>query len=184
MRKQFAKDLADHYVDFETAEPVRNKIQERKRGSEPAPISVKNKTKKSVDFTSSIKIERYQQPQSPSSNNGDRMDNIPVIQYVDMNNHHRFYDEQNDESKFVQTHVLNFRELRKARKIEKELQLKKSLEMSLSNKANYPVIVQDKEQRGRYFKQSNNITKTALDVRSMSIMSKVSKSSNIMQVNS
>ena len=52
--------MNDHYIDFETMEPVRNKIEERKRGSEPAPISVKNKAKKSVDFTSSIKIERYQ----------------------------------------------------------------------------------------------------------------------------
>ena len=41
-------------------EPVRNKIEERKRGADPAPISVKNKAKKSVDFTSSVKIERYQ----------------------------------------------------------------------------------------------------------------------------
>ena len=59
MRRYFAKDLADHYIDFVTMEPVRNKIEERKRGSEPAPISVKNKAKKSVDFTSSIKLERY-----------------------------------------------------------------------------------------------------------------------------
>lgn len=58
-----------------------------------------------------------------------------------MNNHHRFYDELNDESKFVQSHILNFRDLRKAKQLEKELQLKKSLEMSKSNKANYPVIV-------------------------------------------
>ena len=59
MRRQFARDLETQYVDYETMEPVRTKIEERKRGSAtPAPISVKNKAKKSLDFTSSLKIER------------------------------------------------------------------------------------------------------------------------------
>jgi hypothetical protein len=37
-----------------------------------------------------------------------------------MNDHQTFYDELNDETKFVQSHVLNFRDLRKKRKLEKE----------------------------------------------------------------
>lgn len=35
-----------------------------------------------------------------------------------MNNHHTFYDELNDESKFVTGHIMNFRDLRKKRKVE------------------------------------------------------------------
>jgi hypothetical protein len=66
---------------------------------------------------------------------------MPAMKFVDMNNHHQFYDELNDESKFVQCHVLNFRELKKKRKLEKEEQLQKSAEISKNNSSNYPIIV-------------------------------------------
>lgn len=39
-------------------EPVKNKIGERNRGNDPAPISVKNKAMKSLDFNSAIKNQR------------------------------------------------------------------------------------------------------------------------------
>jgi hypothetical protein len=47
-----------------------------------------------------------------------------------MNNHHTFYDELNDESKFVTGHIMNFRDLRKKRKLDLELQMAKSKEVS------------------------------------------------------
>jgi len=58
-----------------------------------------------------------------------------------MNDHRTFYDELNDESKFVTGHIMNFRDLRKKIKLEKEEQLKKSKELSKGNQSNYPIIV-------------------------------------------
>ena len=107
--------MNDYYIDFETMEPVINKIEERKRGSEPAPISVKNKAKKSIDFSSSRNTDRFNQPSSPtySENRGFKLKDIPIIDYVDMNAHHKFYNAINDESNFVISHILSIRELRR-----------------------------------------------------------------------
>ena len=41
------------------------------------------------------------------------------IDYINMNDHSRFYDELNDESMFVEHRPLNVRELRKAEKLKK-----------------------------------------------------------------
>ena len=71
-------------------EPVKNKIGERNRGDDPAPISVKNKTKRSVDFNSAIKNNRVQSPVSCNSSNNKY---VSEIEYIDLNDHRRFYNE-------------------------------------------------------------------------------------------
>ena len=90
---------------------MKNKIEERKRGDEPAPISVKNKTKKSLNFSSATKSDRLL---SPVSNNSKSIC-IPEIDYINMNDHHRFYYELSIKNSLVDHPILNFRQLKKQR---------------------------------------------------------------------
>lgn len=82
--------MRDHYIDFESTDliPLRNKFNSQKKGAPPAPISVSNKAKKSLDFTSAQSRMRAQSPAYFEKKNLNNTDLAPFsIDYINMNDH-------------------------------------------------------------------------------------------------